>query len=120
MAAVRYIVEDVEASVRFYQDVLGFELQGNWGGAFAIVQHGDLTVWLSGPTSSARRPLMDGALPIPGGFLRAVIIVENIEAACEKLRAAGALRNPPISGPGGSQALAQDPCGNLIELFQPR
>ena len=120
MAIVRYIVNDVDASVRFYVDTLGFALEQQWGPPFAMVRRGDLTLWLSGPGSSAARPLSDGSKAAPGGWNRLVIETDDIAALIAALKRAGAhLRGDIVTGPGGSQALVDDPSGNPIELFQP-
>lgn len=119
MASVRYIVDDVATSVTFFTELLGFELVESWGGPFAIVARGDLTLWLAGQQSSARRPMPDGRAPEPGGWNRIVIDVSDIEAEVTRLRAAGAVfRNEITRGPGGAQILLDDPSGNPIELFQ--
>ena len=117
---VRYMVDDVEAAVAWYTLHLGFKLLSNAAPAFADVTLGSLRLLLSGPNSSAGRPMPDGARPSPGGWNRIHLIVEDISAEVSRLRAAGVeFRNDILSGPGGSQILLQDPSGNLIELFQP-
>ena len=119
MATVRYLVEDVDEALPFYT-ALGFELVERWGPPFAMVAKGDLTIWLSGPGTSARRPMPDGAEPVPGGWNRFVVEVDDVGATVEALKALGArFRNDPISGPGGTQVLAEDPSGNPVELFSP-
>jgi catechol 2,3-dioxygenase-like lactoylglutathione lyase family enzyme len=119
MVSVRYMVDDVAKAVEFYTKCLGFEVLTNFP-AFADVARGRLRLLLSGPQSSAARPLSDGVKPGPGGWNRIHLIVEDIEADVARLRAAGApFRNDIISGPGGKQALLQDPSGNVVELFQP-
>ena len=116
---VRYLVDDVEASVDFYTRHLGFTVLNAFP-AFADVQRGNLRVLLSGPQSSAARPMTDGEQPVPGGWNRIHFIVEDIEAEIARLEADGVkFRNEVVSGPGGSQVLIVDPSGNLIELFQP-
>jgi catechol 2,3-dioxygenase-like lactoylglutathione lyase family enzyme len=118
---VRYMVDDVQAAVDFYTAHLGFTLIKNWGPAFADVQRGALRLLLSGPESSAGRPMPDGRTPGPGGWNRIHLIVEDIEAEVVRLRAGGLpFRNEIVTGPGGSQILLDDPSGNPIELFQPR
>jgi catechol 2,3-dioxygenase-like lactoylglutathione lyase family enzyme len=118
---VRYIVTDVDVAVAFYVDHLGFELQTRMGPAFAIVERDGLTLWLSGPQSSAARPMPSGAVPEPGGWNRLVLQVPDVAEAVSKLEAAGVLfRNEPLTGPGGTQVLLEDPAGNPIELFTPR
>lgn len=89
------------------------------GPAFAIVTKGDLELWLSGPQTSAARPMPDGRQPEPGGWNRLVVEVENLPALVSRMKQAGVrFRNEIISGPGGQQILAEDPSGNPIELFQ--
>jgi len=121
MATVRYLVGDVDRSVAFYTGVLGFDLEQQMGGAFARVSRGDLTVWLSGPASSAARPMPDGRQPAPGGWNRLVVEVDDIDASVASFRAAGAtFRNDVVTGPGGRQIVVDDPDGNPIELFEAR
>jgi catechol 2,3-dioxygenase-like lactoylglutathione lyase family enzyme len=117
---VRYIVDDVEVAIAWYTKHLGFTLLSNAAPAFADVTLGSLRLLLSGPTSSAGRPMLDGERPRPGGWNRVHLIVEDISAEVARLRAAGVeFRNEIVSGPGGSQILLKDPSGNLVELFQP-
>ena len=117
---VRYMVDDVDAAVDFYTPHFGFTPRLNAPPAFADVVRGNLRLLLSGPTSSAGRPMADGRTPKPGGWNRVHFIVEDIAAEVERLRAAGVkFRNDIVSGPGGQQILLEDPAGNPIELFQP-
>jgi catechol 2,3-dioxygenase-like lactoylglutathione lyase family enzyme len=117
---VRYMVDDVEAAVAFYTTHLGFTLLTKTAPAFADVARGDLRLLLSGPTSSAGRPMPDGRRPGPGGWNRIHLIVEDLSAEVNRLRAAGVhFRNDIVSGPGGLQILVEDPSGNVVELFQP-
>ena len=117
---VRYMVDDVEMAVDFYTTHFGFELRTNAVPAFADVVRGNLRLLLSGPKSSAGRPMPDGRAPGPGGWNRIHFVVDDIAADVERLQAAGlTFRNEIISGPGGSQILLEDPSGNPIELFQP-
>ena len=118
---VRYMVDDVEAAIAFYTRNLGFTLISETAPAFADVARGDLRLLLSGPTSSAGRPMPDGRRPSPGGWNRIHLIVEDLSAEVDRLRAASVnFRNEIVTGPGGSQILLDDPSGNPIELFQPR
>jgi catechol 2,3-dioxygenase-like lactoylglutathione lyase family enzyme len=121
MVNVRYMVDDVDAAVAFYTTHLGFSLLTSQAPAFADVARGDLRLLLSGPKSSAGRPMPDGRRPGPGGWNRIHLIVEDLPAEVERLRAAGlSFRNEIVTGPGGSQILLEDPSGNPVELFQPR
>jgi len=120
MATVRYLVNDIDESLPFYA-ALGFELAERMGPPFATLSRGDLTLWLSGPGSSAARPLGDGSLPQPGGWNRLVIEVADIAAAMAAMKPTGArFRSEPVKGPGGTQVLVDDPSGNPIELFEAR
>ena len=117
---VRYMVDEVEAAVDFYTTMLGFTLLSNAAPAFADVRRGQLRLLLSGPTSSAGRPMPDGEQPHAGGWNRIQLIVDDIAVTVEQLRGSGAsFRNDVVRGPGGAQILLQDPSGNFIELFQP-
>lgn len=116
---VRLLVDDVATAVDFYTRHFGFTVLNEFP-PFADVQRGNLRLLLSGPQSSAARPMADGEQPVPGGWNRIHFIVDDIDAEIARLREAGVpFRNEVVRGPGGSQVLAVDPSGNLIELFQP-
>ncbi len=118
--SVRYLVNDVTAALAFYTELLDFKVLTSFAPAFADVARGNLRLLLSGPTSSAARPMPDGTRPAPGGWNRIHLIVENIDVEVARLRNAGArFRNDILAGPGGRQILLIDPSGNVIELFQP-
>jgi catechol 2,3-dioxygenase-like lactoylglutathione lyase family enzyme len=120
MPIVRYLVNDVDAALPFYS-ALGFKLADRWGLPFAIVKRKSLSLWLSGPGTSARKKLTSGALPEPGGWNRLVLEVKDLDATVAKLQALSVtFRGKPIKGPGGKQVLVEDPSGNPIELFEPR
>lgn len=117
--SVRYMVDDVEASIAFYTELLGFEVLTSAAPAFADVARGNLRLLLSGPQSSAGRPMPDGRTPGPGGWNRIHFLVDDIDEDVSRLRAAGAtFRNDIVTGPGGKQILLEDPSGNIVELFE--
>ena len=117
---VRYMVDDVERADDFYTTHFGFTLRTSAAPAVADGVRGHLRLLLSGPKSSAGRPMPDGRTPEPGGWNRIHFVVDDLGAEVERLRAAGlTFRNDVISGPGGRQILIDDPAGNPIELFQP-
>jgi catechol 2,3-dioxygenase-like lactoylglutathione lyase family enzyme len=114
------MVDDVDAAVDFYTKHFGFELGTDASPAFADVTRGSLRLLLSGPQSSAGRPMPDGRRPEPGGWNRIEFVVDDISAEVERLRAAGLrFRNDIVTGPGGRQILVEDPAGNAVEIFQP-
>jgi catechol 2,3-dioxygenase-like lactoylglutathione lyase family enzyme len=120
LVSVRYMVDDVQESIDFYTRHLGFTLCNSFPPAFADVVRGKLRLLLAGPKSSAGRPMPDGRQPRPGGWNRIHLIVDDIAAEVDRLRAAGLrFRNDIVTGPGGQQILLDDPSGNPIELFQP-
>jgi catechol 2,3-dioxygenase-like lactoylglutathione lyase family enzyme len=120
LVSVRYMVDDVETSIAFYTEHLGFEVRTDFAPAFADVTRGNLRLLLSGPESSAGRPMPDGRQPGPGGWNRIHLIVSDIDAEVARLRGDGVqFRNDIVTGPGGKQILLRDPSGNVVELFQP-
>ena len=116
---VRYLVDDVAESVDFYTRHFGFTAGIN-SPAFADVYRGSLRLLLSGPKSSAGQAMTDGERPGPGGWNRIHLIVDDLDREVARLTDEGVrFRNEVVTGPGGAQALAIDPSGNLVELFQP-
>ena len=114
----RYLVRDIEESLTFYA-LLDFEVVERWGPAFAIVSDGSNTLWLSGPQTSAAKPMPNGEKPASGGWNRIVITRESFDSTVAKLKELGStFRNEPIVGPGGRQVLFEDPSGNPVELFE--
>jgi len=119
-AAVRYQVSDVDASVAFYTERLGFAVERKAGAAFAKVSCGDFVLWLSGPGSSGARTMPDGRRQRPGGWNRIALEVDDLPARVEAMREAGLrFRSEIEAGPGGRQIQLEDPDGNPVELFEP-
>ena len=120
IVSIRYMVTDVAESIEFYGTHFGLEPGIVNVPAFAEVTKGNLRLLLSGPTSSAGRPMPDGAVPSPGGWNRLHLVTSDLDAVVARLKEAGVtFRNDVVSGPGGRQILVEDPSGNLVELFQP-
>ncbi len=119
--SVRYIVNNVDAALPFYTEMLGFNVDMHPAPGFASLSRGDLRLLLNQPgAGGAGQSMDDGRQPAPGGWNRVQIEVEDIEATETKLKGAGAgFRNEIVTGNGGKQVLIEDPSGNAIELFQP-
>jgi catechol 2,3-dioxygenase-like lactoylglutathione lyase family enzyme len=121
IVSIRYMIDDVPSAIDFYTTHLGFELEIDSSPAFASVARDGVRLLLSGRTSSGRRAIADGRTPVPGGWNRIHIQVEDIAAEVRRLQDAGLkFRNEIISGPGGSQVILDDPSGNPVELFEPQ
>ena len=118
--SIRYMIDDVSAAIIFYTTHLGFTLDLDASPAFASVRRDGVRLLLSGKTSSGRRAMIDGREPVPGGWNRIHLEMEDLAAEIERLRKAGLnFRSDAIIGPGGTQIIVDDPSGNPVELFQP-
>jgi catechol 2,3-dioxygenase-like lactoylglutathione lyase family enzyme len=119
--SVRYIVNDVDAVIPFYTDMLGFKVDMHPAPGFAGLSRGDLQLLLNRPgAGGAGQAMADNQIPAPGGWNRIQIEVEDLQATVEKFKAQGVrFRNAIVIGNGGKQVLLEDPSGNPIELFQP-
>ena len=117
---VRYQVKDVQRSISFYTETLGFKLDMKNLPAFGQVSVGNLKLILSGPKASGSRPMPDGRPQEPGGWNRVVLQVNDLPARISELKKRGVrFRNEMEVGPGGKQVQVEDPDGNPIELFEP-
>lgn len=86
-----------------------------------MLRRGDLRLLLNVPGGGggAGQQLADGSTPEPGGWNRFQVQVDDLDTTVDGLRRAGVdFRGDTITGRGGRQALALDPSGNLVELFQ--
>lgn len=120
--SVRYIVDDVDAAIAFYVELLGFTVEMHPAPAFARLARGDLRLLLSAPVGpgGAAQAMPDGRVPEPGGWNRIQLEVIDLEGTVATLREAGATcRNEIVEGRGGKQILIDDPAGNAVELFEP-
>jgi catechol 2,3-dioxygenase-like lactoylglutathione lyase family enzyme len=119
MAAIRYIVDDVEQAIRFYRDLLGFHVEMHPAPGFAALSRGDLRLYLNAPGAGGAGRA--GGAPQPGGWNRFQLEVEDLDGLVGSLRAAGTgFRGDRVEGQGGAQILVEDPAGNVVELFQPK
>jgi catechol 2,3-dioxygenase-like lactoylglutathione lyase family enzyme len=120
--SIRYIVVNVEEAIAFYVEKLGFEVDMHPAPSFAALSKGSMQLFINQPgTGGAGQALPDGSVPAPGGWNRFRLEVHDLPAKVRDLKNAGcSFRGETIIGRGGSQALLQDPSGNLIELFEAR
>ena len=117
MASVRYIVNDVDESVSFYRDRLGFAVEKHNPGKFAALKHEDLQLFINAPGAGSAGKA--GGNPQPGGWSRFMIVTKNLDRTIDELRKAGASFRGEIAEAGaGRQILLQDPSGNVVELFE--
>jgi catechol 2,3-dioxygenase-like lactoylglutathione lyase family enzyme len=122
MVQVRYIVRDVDASIAFYAEHLGFTLDMHPAPQFAMLHRDDLRLVLSAPGGGGGggQAMPDGRVPEPGGWNRFTLEVTDLPGIVATLRAAGvSFRNDIVTGMGGRQILIDDPSGNPVELFEP-
>jgi catechol 2,3-dioxygenase-like lactoylglutathione lyase family enzyme len=75
---VRYMIDDVADAIAFYTTHLGFTLQQDATPAFAAVSRDGVRLLLSGPTSSGRRAMPDSTRPVPGGWNRLHLQVDDL------------------------------------------
>ena len=120
--SIRYIVDDVKACVKFYTELLGFEVKMNPPSGFAMLTKGNIRLLLNEPgAGGAGQSMPDGTAPAPGGWNRMVFNTPNIQAAIDFLKSKNArFRNDVVEGFGGNQILVLDPSGNLVELVEPK
>ena len=117
MTAVRYIVNDVDESVSFYRDRLGFAVEKYNPGKFAELKREDLHLFLNAPGAGSAGKA--GGSPKPGGWSRFMIVTKDLDSMIDELRNAGASFRGEVAEAGaGRQILLQDPSGNVIELFE--
>jgi len=138
------VVRDVEASLRFWRDGIGFEVMmdryfdGDWSALFVAPANRLRSVFLGDPTRSdagivelvqfgeGADELPNAAVPAvlpatrPGFFLLSCYV--DVEVVLDRLRAldlGGPPRRITVPGPGGAVPMATvvDPDGVLVELI---
>jgi lactoylglutathione lyase len=119
-ALVNLYTHDIEAGIRFYRDLLGFEETFRTPTA-GVPEHielrlGGFTVGLGTVQAAKRAHGVDAEPGRPSMVL--VIWTDDVDEAFEKLVAAGvpALQPPHDTGNDNRNALLRDPDGNLVEI----
>ena len=116
--AIRYIVDDVDEAIRFYEGQLGFKVDMHPAPGFAALSRGDLRLLINAPGAGGAGTA--GGRPEPGGWNRFQIEVDDLASLVDLLQVGGAhIRGEIVDGNAGRQALVEDPSGNPVELFQP-
>lgn len=116
----RYLVHDVGASVAFFE-LLGCAVRMHPGPGFAQLVLDGVAINLNavGGEGGASQQVA-GETPVPGGWNRVQVRVDDLDARLTALADAGVEPvDGVVVGRGGRQALVRDPSGNLVELFQP-
>lgn len=116
MASVRYIVDDIEAAVRFYCDLLSFSVEMHKPGKFASLKREDLNLFLNAPGAGSAGKA--GGEPRPGGWARFMVITNDLNQMISELKSKGARFRGEIAEGAGRQILVEDPSGNVVELFE--
>jgi catechol 2,3-dioxygenase-like lactoylglutathione lyase family enzyme len=117
MASVRYIANEIDKSVNFYRDRLGFTVRKHNPGKFAELTREDLQLFLNAPGAGSAGKA--GGTPEPGGWNRFMIVTDDLDGMIDELRGAGASFRGHVTEAGaGRQILLQDPSENVIELFE--
>jgi catechol 2,3-dioxygenase-like lactoylglutathione lyase family enzyme len=116
----RYLVDDVSVAVDFYT-LLGCEVVMHPGPGFAQLAFDGVAINLNavGGEGGASQQVA-GDTPVPGGWNRVQLRVEDLDARLTSLAGAGVHPvDGVVDGRGGRQSLVRDPSGNLVELFEP-
>lgn len=117
---VNLYTRDIEAGIRFYRDLLGFEetfrtpLDGL--PAHVELRLNGFTVGL-GTVEAARE--VHGVEPSPGSPAMVLVVwTDDVDVAHEQLVAAGVevVQAPHDTGNRNRNALLRDPDGNLVEI----
>ena len=117
MASVRYIANDIDKSVDFYRNRLGFALDKHTPGKFAEMTRDDLHLFLNAPGAGSAGKA--GGHPQPGGWSRFMLVTDDLDGMIDRLRQAGEhFRGDIAEAAAGRQILLQDPSGNVVELFE--
>ena len=107
-------VADVERSLGFYRDVLGFAVSYEW-------RDGDVLGFVALAVDDGRSVGLARREPGQGERLELCLLVDDADGACDALRAKGIrIRTEPQDQPWGERMFfAEDPDGNAIHVRAP-
>ena len=115
------LVGDIDASLKFYQDLLGLKfIEKNpvWFGTMYRLRYGASDFKLIAPkTLSPKGPV---GLEAQIGFRYVTFIIRNLSAVCATLREKGVAFEVPEKEirPGVKLAMVRDPDGNIVEFVE--
>ncbi len=123
-ALVNLYTADIEAGLRFYRDLLGFEETFRTPRE-GTPEHVELTLngfaLGLGTVEAAKR--VHGVAAAPGSPAMVLVVwTEDVDTAFEQLKSAGVpvLQPPHDTGNNNRNALLRDPDGNLVEIVAKR
>jgi len=97
-------VKDVQASVAYYRDILGFELRWGWGEGFACITRDKCTLFLTNDNQSQ-------------GRMWIWIGVENVRSLhADYVKSGAKIRNPPNNFEWGLEMQVEDLDGNVLRV----
>jgi len=125
VSAMFISVQDPDAALAFYRDVLGLEVRNDvTSGDFRWVTLGapgqDVDIVLSQPHGGRSQAEGDAllSLVLQGSLQAAIFRSDDLDATFEKVRASGAevLQEPATQPWGVRDCAVRDPSGNLIRI----
>lgn len=115
------IVSDIEASLNFYQHILGLEFVGTvplWFGTMHRLRFGTSDFKLIAPKTIPPSGVI--GLDKQLGFRYVTFVIENLSAFCSELQEKGIEFTIPEKEirPGVRIAMVKDPDGNIVEFVE--
>ena len=118
------VVTDLERAKRWYRDVLGAEIQGEYGGTSCVLRFLDTWILLvTGGPPTVDKPTVAFAAPDEPDRVAAELIigVPDCRSAHAILEGRGAqFLTPPVEYAWEIRAFFRDPDGHLFEISQRR
>ena len=109
-------VADLQRSLAFYRDRLGFEVEFNYENIYASVSRDGCRIHLSCGAPAPR----DQAAFESAEHIDACAVVDGVEKLSESFAAAGAPFSVPLRRmPYGTECYVRDPDGYIVSFVQP-